>query len=142
MAMRTWRWGTACGVLVGLCTIAPGAARAAELDGSTPFLCAMIAATECDRWGACDPVDPAVAGLPPFVRVNVGQKTLEATDGSGRKAEIQSVTVAKEQQRLLLQGAEQGRLWSAVIGQRFGELTASTLDHDGGFIVSGTCTLP
>jgi len=122
--------------------VSPDVVRSEGLDGSTPFLCAMIAATECDRWGACDPVDPAAAGFPPFVRVNVGQKTLEATDGSGRKGEIQWVTVAKEQQRLLLQGSEQGRVWSAVIGQRAGELTVSVLDHDGGFIVSGTCTLP
>ena len=139
--MSTWKWWAACGLLGGLCTVA-GAARAAELDGSTPILCAMIAATECDRWGLCDPVDPAAAGLPPFVRVNVAQKSLEATDGSGRKSEIQSVTVAKEQKRLLLQGGEQGRLWSAVIGQQGGELTVSILDHDGGFVVSGTCTLP
>jgi hypothetical protein len=140
--MSTWKWWAACGLLFGLCTVTPGAVQAAELDGSTPILCAMIAATECDRWGACDPIDPAAAGLPPFVRVNVPQKALEATDGSGRKTEIQSVTVANEQKRLLLQGTEQGRLWSAVIGQRSGELTVAILDHDGGFIVSGTCTLP
>jgi hypothetical protein len=135
------RWA-ASGLLVGFCAVVPGAVRAAELDGSTPILCAMIAATECDRWGVCDTVDPAAAGLPPFVRVNVAQKSLEATDGSGRKSEIQSATVAKEQKRLLLQGSEQGRLWSAVIGQQGGELTVSILDHDGGFVVSGTCTLP
>jgi hypothetical protein len=140
--MSTWKWWAACGLLVGLCMITPGAAGSAEMDGSTPILCAMIAATECDRWGACDLVDPAVAGIPPFVRVNVGQKAIEATDGSGRKTEIQSFTLAKEQQRLLLQGGEQGRLWSVVIGQRSGEMTASILDHDGGFLVSGTCTLP
>jgi hypothetical protein len=140
--MSTWKWWAACGLLVGLCMITPGPVGSAELDGSTPILCAMIAATECDRWGTCDPVDPAAAGFPPFVRVNVGQKALEATDGSGRKSEIQSVTLAKEQQRLLLQGGEQGRLWSLVIGQRSGEMTASILDHDGGFLVSGTCTLP
>jgi hypothetical protein len=90
----------------------------------------------------CDPIDPGSAGLPPFVRVNVGQKALEATDGSGRKTEIHSVMLAKDQQRLLLQGGEQGRLWSLVIGQRSGEMTASILDHDGGFLVSGSCTLP
>jgi hypothetical protein len=140
--MNTWKQSAACGLLVALGVFAPGVVRAEGLDGSTPFLCAMIAATECDRWGVCDPIDPAAAGFPPFVRVNVGQKALEATDGSGRKSEIQSATLAKDHQRLLLQGGEQGRLWSAAIGQRSGEMTASILDHDGGFIVSGTCTLP
>ena len=140
--MSTWRLWAGCGLLMGLGAATPGVARSAEMDGSVPILCAMIMATECDRWGACDPVDPESAGLPPFVRVNVGQKVLEATDGSGRKTAIDSVTVAKDQQRLLLQGGEQGRLWSVVIGQRSGEMTASILDHDGGFLVSGTCTLP
>src|SRR5262245_53145528 len=140
--MSTWKRWAACGLLVMLGAITPGVARSEGMDGSVPFLCAMIAVTECDRWGGCDVVDAEAAGFPPFVRVNAGQKALEATDGSGRKSTIQSVTLAKDQQRLMLQGGEQGRLWSAVIGQRSGEMTASILDHDGGFIVSGTCTLP
>jgi hypothetical protein len=140
--MSTGKLWAGFGLVVALGLVWPGVARSEGLDGSGPILCAMIAATECDRWGVCDLVDPESAGLPPFVRVNVAQKALEATDGSGRKSEIQSVTQAKDQQRLLLQGGEQGRLWSVVIGQRSGEMTASILDHDGGFIVSGTCTLP
>lgn len=122
--------------------VAPGAAPAAELDGSVPILCAVMVVTECDRWGACEPVHGGVAGLPPFVRINVGQKALEATDGSGRKTVIHSVTVVKEQERLLLQGGEDGRAWSVVIGQRVGEMTAAVVDHDGGFMLSGVCTVP
>ena len=140
--MKTWTRWAGCGLLVALGAVSPRAVQSEGMDGSVPILCAFIAATECDRWGACDLVDPGAAGFPPFVRVNVAQKTLEATDGSGRKSEIHSVTLAKEQQRLLLQGGEQGRLWSAVIGQRSGEMTAAILDHDGGFLVSGSCTLP
>ena len=140
--MSTWRRGQGVGSWSGWARLRRAWSGRQSMDGSVPILCAMIAATECDRWGACEPIDPESAGFPPFVRVNVGQKTLEATDGSGRKTEIHSVTLAKDQQRLLLQGGEQGRLWSAVIGQRSGEMTASILDHDGGFLVSGTCTLP
>ena len=61
-------------------------------------------------------------GLPPFIGVNVSRKALEATDGSGRKTVIQTVTVVKEQQRLLLQGGENGRGWSLVIGQKTGDM--------------------
>jgi hypothetical protein len=118
------------------------AAEAAGLDGSAPMLCAVMAVTECDRFGGCEPADPASAGLPPFIRVNVGQKLLEATDGSGRKSAIGSSTLLKDQERLVLQGVDGGRAWSAVIGQRGGELTATIADHDGGFVVSGACTLP
>jgi hypothetical protein len=129
-------------VLVALCAGGPVGAAGAELDGSVPILCAVMGAVECDRWGACEAIDPASMGLPPFVRVNVGGKALEATDGSGRKTPIHSVAVVKERERLLLQGGEQGRGWSVVIGQRSGEMTAAIADHDGGFLVSGACTLP
>ena len=48
----------------------------------------------------------------------------------------------KEQERLLLQGSDAGRAWSVVIGQKTGALTAAIVDHDGGFLISGACTLP
>ena len=140
--MSTWSRWAGSGLLVVVGAVAPGAILAAEMDGSTPILCAVMAATECDRWGVCEPVDPSDAGLPPFIRVDVGRKTLEATDGSGRRSEIQSSTLVKDKERLLLQGGENGRAWSAVIGQRSGEMTAAIVDHDGGFLLSGTCTLP
>lgn len=120
--------------------ITEGAALSADMDGTAPILCALITVTECDRWGDCEPADPEVLALPPFVRVDASKKTMEATDGSGRKTTIQ--TVSKEKGRLLLQGAENGRAWSLVIGQKAGEMTAAVADHDGGFVISGTCTLP
>jgi hypothetical protein len=138
--MSKWSLWAVSGLVLASCGFAPGAALAADMDGTAPILCAVVTVTECDRWGVCESADPDVLGLPPFVRVNASKKTLEATDGSGRKTEIQ--TVAKESGRLVLQGGEKGRAWSLVVGQKAGEMTAAILDHDGGFIVSGTCTLP
>ena len=129
-----------CGLVVAVFSIAPGTTLAADLDGTTPIVCALVAVTECDRWGVCEPADPEVLALPAFVRVNASKKAIEATDGSGRKTDVQTVT--KENGRLLLQGAEKGRAWSVVIGQKGGEMTAAIADHDGGFMVSGSCTLP
>lgn len=138
--MSKWSLLTGRGLLVALLGIPPGATLALELDGSTPILCAVVGVTECDHQGTCEPVEPSALGIPPFVRVNVGKKALELTDGSGRKTEIHSVS--KENGRLLLQGGENGRGWSLVIGQKAGEMTAAIADHDGGFMVSGDCTLP
>jgi hypothetical protein len=128
--------------LVALGWVTSGGATAAELDGSAPILCAVMGATECDRWGLCDAVDGSSMGLPPFVRVNVGGKALEATDGSGRKSVIHSSMLVKEPARLILQGGEQGRAWSVVIDQKTGEMTAAVADYDGGFLIAGVCTLP
>ena len=140
--MSQWSRWTGRGVLIVLGALAPGLTEAAEFDGSAPFLCAVIEVIECDRGEGCATVEPADMGLPPFLRVNVGGKSLDATDGSGRKTPIHSSTLVKEQERLLLQGSEQGRAWSVVIGQKTGAMTAAIVDHDGGFLVSGTCTLP
>ena len=92
--------------------------------------------------GACEPVGRDVLELPPFVRVNVAAKALEAMDGSGRKTAIHSSALATEKARLILQGGENGRAWSLVIDQKTGEMTAAVADHDGGFLIAGVCTLP
>ena len=139
--MSQWSRWTGRGVLIVLGALAPGV-TAAEFDGSAPFLCAVIEVIECDRGDGCETVELIDMGLPPFLRVDVGAKSLDATDGSGRKTPIHSSTLVKEQERLLLQGSEQGRAWSVVIGQKTGALTASIVDHDGGFLISGACTLP
>src|SRR5262245_19099120 len=122
--------------------LAPGVTAAAEFDGSVPMFCAVIDTIECDRGGGCEAVEGSDAGLPPFLRVNVAGKALEAMDGSGRKTPILSSTLAKDHERLLLQGGEQGRAWSVVIAQKTGAMTVAIIDHDGGFLISGFCTLP
>jgi hypothetical protein len=129
-------------VLIVLGALAPGVTEAAEFDGSAPILCAVMEVIECDRGGGCESIEAADMGLPPFLRVSVGAKAIEATDGSGRKTPIDSSTLVKEQERLLLHGGEQGRAWSVVIGQKTGVMTAAIVDQNGGFLVSGTCTLP
>src|SRR5438093_12707866 len=105
--MSKWSLSVVRGLVLASCGFAPAAALAADMDGTAPILCAIVTVTECDRWGECEPADPGVLGLPPFVRVDATKKTLEATDGSSRKTEIR--TVAKESERHLLQGGKTGR---------------------------------
>jgi hypothetical protein len=140
--MSQWsRWTGWAGLMV-LGALTPGVAVAAEFDGSAPMLCAVIDVVECDRGAGCESLEAADIGLPPFLRVDVSGKALEATDGSGRKTPIHSSTLVKERERLLVQGGEQGRAWSVVIAQKTGAMTAAIVDHHGGFLISGACTLP
>ena len=129
-------------MVVGDAELAIDLSGAAELDGSAPFICVVMGLTECDRWGACERVGRDVLELPPFVRVNVAAKALEAMDGSGRTTAIHSSALMAEKARLILQGGENGRAWSLVIDQKTGEMTAAVADHDGGFLIAGVCTLP
>jgi hypothetical protein len=139
--MNKWSLCAACfGMVAVLWGLASPPASAAGLDGSSPILCSVGTVSECDRWGVCSPVEPEAVGLPPFVRIDAAKKSMEATDGSNRKTKIG--TVVNEKGRLLLQGGENGRAWSVVIGQAGGDMTAAVADDDGGFMVSGNCTLP
>jgi hypothetical protein len=137
MHKRTW-WTSCASLLIALVGASPPSAPAAEMDGTVPILCAVRGVMECDRWGMCEPVEPSRAGLPPFIRVDVGRRLLLATDGSGRQAAIQATTQAEV--RLILQGEEKGRAWNIVIGKRSGEMTGTMVDDDGAFVVSGFCT--
>jgi hypothetical protein len=137
MRIRTSRV-MAAALLVVLAGAAPPPAPAAEMDGSVSILCSVRGVMECDRWGLCEPVEPPRAGLPPFIRVEVGKRLLLAADGSTRQAPIQ--TVAQTAARLILQGEENGRAWTMVIGKQSSEMTGTMVDDDGAFVVSGACT--
>ena len=110
--------------MIGLCVTAPGMAGGG-VDGSAPFICVVMVSYRARLLGACEQVGRDVLELPPFVRVNVAAKALEAMDGRGRKTAIHSSALVKEKARLILQGGENGRAWSSVIDQKTGEMTAA-----------------
>ena len=72
--------------------------------------------------------------------MNVKERVLNADDGSGRKTEIKASSVVDGQ--LMLQGIENGKAWSMVIGSETGKWGGSVVEDDGSFAVFGACTLP
>ena len=103
----------------------PTAARAA-LDGSAPMLCAIKTIMECDESGQ-------------FLRINVTERQI--TDGErGRKAEIQSAS--RLDGRLILQGGQNGRGWSATIAEDTGRMSAGVVAADFSLALFGACTTP
>ena len=123
---------------VGLAGPAPAAGK---YDGSEPMLCAVTAISECTADGTCERSAPQQGNnLPTFFRVNVATKTLGADDGSGRKSEIKASSVVDGQ--LMLQGIENGKAWTMVIGSETGRWGGSVVEDDGSFALFGACTLP
>jgi hypothetical protein len=115
-------------------------AAAGKYDGTTPMLCAVMSVSECQADGQCEKSSGGHANLPPFVRVDVGQRTLTAHDGSGRKTEIKGSSLVDGQ--LVLQGGEAGRGWSIVIATETGRMGAAIVEDDGAFAIFGACALP
>jgi hypothetical protein len=132
---------------MGLCVVtaclgfAWPAAAAGKYDGSAPMLCAVTAISECTADGKCERTAPQAGNnLPTFMRVDLKGKVLRADDGSGRKTDIRSSSVADDQ--LMLQGFENGKAWNMVIKSDTGRWGGSVVEDDGSFALFGACTLP
>ena len=132
------RISTAALVVAGMLLSAlasPGTA-AEQLDGSKPILCAAMQVMECDASG-CERRTAQEVNLPPFFVVDIKQKALTAVGGDGRKAPIDYFE--HEKGRLVLHGGQEGRGWSIVVASATGKLSASVVDAEATFVVSGAC---
>jgi len=126
------------GVLASL-GIAPWPAAAAPMDGSVPMLCAVNSVVECSKLGDCERVTAEDASVPPFVRINVPQRVLSSVDGT-RTSPI--VSIQRTNGRLMLQGAQNQRIWGAVINEETGRMSATIGEDDGAIVLSGACIAP
>jgi hypothetical protein len=126
--------------LAGLCLLAAVTpALAANFDGTKPLICAITTIMECDA-AQCDRYAPegTTVGAPSFIKIDVATKTVTAS--FGRKSTLG--TVNNIDGRLVLQGGENGRGWSATVDGDSGEMSASVVDKDHTFSLFGACTTP
>ena len=125
---------------LAIAVAAPTPARAA-LNTSAPFLCAITTIMECDASGECQRVSAQQhPDFPMFLRINVGQGVIADGGNSGRKSPINAST--RVDGRLILNGGENGRGWSAAIAEDTGQMTAGVVASDFIFALFGACTSP
>lgn len=139
--LRALRLGTAASLAIGAALsmdVAPAHAAAGPFDGTVPLLCAFTGVVECGATGECQRRTPDDVNLPSFISIDFKGQTLNAADGSTRTAPIQRFERADG--RVILQGGQEGRAWSAVIVGDSGKLTAGVTDAQGAFLVFGACT--
>jgi hypothetical protein len=124
-----------------LCLIlTPLSIAAAQFDGSVPLLCAVIQIVECEAGGDCYPVQPEVANIPRFLKINFKKKTISATEETGRKGVTQIKNIDHVNGNMILQGSENGRGWTMVISEDTGKMSATVSDDQVGFVVFGAST--
>lgn len=127
--------------LAFLCLIlTPLSSAAGPFDGSVPLLCAVIQVVECDAGGECFPVQPEVANIPRFLKINFKNKMISATKESGRKDTSRIKNIERFNGNLILQGSENGRGWTMVISEETGKMSATVSDERAGFVVFGAST--
>jgi hypothetical protein len=117
--------------------VAPTAAQA-EIDLSTPMLCAVTEAIECGYGAKCTYGPAEDVNIPPFIVVDPKAGMLREHKGI-RKSTVQ--TVKQEDGQLLLNGYE-NRAYNISISQQTGRLSASAVGSDAGFVFFGICTNP
>lgn len=127
--------------LAFLCLIlTPLPIAAGQFDGSVPLLCAVIQVVECGAGGECYPVQPEVANIPRFLKINFKKKTISATEDSGRKEVTKIKNIEHANGKVVLQGSENGRGWTMVISEETGKMSATVSDDQVGFVVFGAST--
>lgn len=110
-------------------------ARAGDFDGSKRLICAPVLAVDCAVGEDCTRGTPDAIGAPSFIRIDFEKK---AVVGTQRTSPIQAMETSAAQ--LLLQGQELGYGWTIAIDATTGRMTATLVDREGAFVLSGSCT--
>lgn len=131
-------------LLIGVAPIFP--VRAEAVDGNKPLLCALVDISSCapsESGVACEKETPESANAPRFLRINVADKTISGTRPDGQQRQMSIATVQRVENRLLLQGMDEGPLtWSIAIVEATGQMALTGTRTDAGFVVFGACTEP
>lgn len=119
------------------CLAVCGSARAEGIDGSTPLVCDLVQAAQCDGMARCEAVTLDEIGLPPVLHIDFAKSQLATVDEQ-RTSPIKAVE--KLDNVVVLQGNQNGRGWAIVLDRATGHLSASVAGAEGAFVVAGACT--
>ncbi len=124
------------GLLAALVSAPAGAA----IDWSRPVICAAQHSAQCSLGTDCRRAE-AGGELPVFLRIDLAERRIIPLDPDGTDAKPRPIQVLEQAgRRLILQGAENGRGWTAVVDRVSGEMVTSASDGKSGFLVFSACT--
>jgi hypothetical protein len=125
-------------VRTGLAMLALAASwtsTAADFDGSKTIICAPVEAMDCAPGAVCGRGSPADVGAPAFIRIDFAKKVV-----IGPKRTTPILAMEKSESQVLVQGNELGYGWSIAVDQEDGEMSATLTNHEGAFVLFGSCT--
>jgi len=122
--------------MVCLC-IVPYQAKAADLDGSTPVLCAFTSALECDSRSGCEGTTVENLAVPQFFRIDFRNNVITGVQGGGGR-ETRIGGFQRLDGKLILQGVEI-RGWTMVITEKTGKMNLTASGDDEAFVLFGAC---
>ena len=115
-------------------------AIAENLEGTDELLCAAGNAQICFENGECFPVAPWELGIPDFVVIDTKAKSISTTKASGENRTSPFSSVDRSDGLIHLQGREGHRVFSFVIEEASGHMTAAIVRDGFSVTVFGVCT--
>jgi len=115
-------------------------ATAENLEGTDDLLCAAGQAQICFENGECFPVAPWELGIPDFVVIDTNEKSVSTTKASGENRSSPFSSVDRSDGIIHLQGREGHRVFSFVIEEASGHMTAAVVRDGFSVTVFGVCT--
>lgn len=121
--------------------------EAGDFDGTRPLICAIFEITECDMGKGCKEVSADEINLPRFLRINVSDKIIEGKTPGGEMRTTRIERVEEVDNKLIIQGAEQGREgvqdgfgWTIAIMEDTGDMVLTASGDLVGLVAFGACT--
>jgi hypothetical protein len=113
---------------------------AGDVSNAKKLICAPVTAVECGTEGNCESGTAESIDFPRFIWIDLDKRQAlgEASDGKKRTSKI--MNVVDSEGSMILQGAQLGRGWSAVINKATGKFVVTTSGTDFAFVVFGSCT--
>jgi hypothetical protein len=124
-------------ILCSLCVL-PVVLWAAPIDTSTPLLCATQRVQECGSdMMECQQRSLKDVNLPPFLKIDLGQKKVVAMGAEPREAVVRSIEMSEE--IVVIQGGQPKVGWSLVLNRNTGSMSATVVSDGVGFVMAGGC---
>jgi len=128
-------------ILIGILTITLISAPAAfSLDTSSPLLCSVISASECSLEDGCVVGTAETYDLPQFVKLDFQKNMISEVGENSLKRESKIKNHERIENKIFIQGVENGRAWSVIVDEDTGKMSATVSEERIGFVVFGACT--
>ncbi len=112
-----------------------------EVSGTDHFLCAALQATRCTAESECQTASPRTYNIPDFIEIDLVKKQLQTTKASGQNRVTPISNLVREDGQTFIQGMEGGRLFSLVIDEHNGNLTAAMASDGTTLSAFAVCTV-
>lgn len=111
-------------------------AVAGDFDGDVPLTCKVEQAHDClPTQGKCSPLKPDT-DIEPIYGIDFAKKEVRSPF---RTALLPILHTAKNDDSIVMQGADLRVAWSAMVDRKTGDLTVALGDSKGAYVAFGKC---